>query len=125
MHAKLNRKSDVYRLWLGQWLLLFVLSLAVGYLSRPIAKSLFWGGLTFMLPYGFFIWKSFQNSGAARAKQILWDFCIGQAVKLLLTCLLFLLVLYTIHPQIIAFFIGFFVMQNSPWLMAWAFRGQA
>ncbi len=125
MHSALNRKRDIYRLWKWQCYLLVFITLAVAIRCKTTAWSVFLGGVTFLLPYTYFVWKSFQRAGAMQVKRIFWDMCAGQAAKLLLTGLLFLLAFKVVHPQIGPYFAGFLVMQATLWLMVWMGRGQA
>lgn len=119
MYSKLSKKRDVYRFWKIQWLFLVVITILALLFSKTMAWSAFFGGLTFLLPFGFFMWKGFRHAGALQAKQIFWDFCIGHVGKLLLTGFLFLLAFTVVHPALAPYLLGFFLMQSTPWLMAW------
>ncbi|OGT66994.1 MAG: hypothetical protein A3I12_00580 [Gammaproteobacteria bacterium RIFCSPLOWO2_02_FULL_38_11] len=85
--------------------------------SALVGASFCLGGMTFLLPQGYFLWQGFRHAGAHEIKKIFWDFCKGQIFKLVLTGLIFLLIFTKCHPAIIPYFIGFLMMQMSLWLM--------
>lgn len=122
MYSNLNRKKEVFRIWRAQCAFLALATVLLTAINKEMAYGVCWGGLTFLLPYGYFIRKSFRHAGALEARQIFWDFCSGQAAKLVLTGLLFFLAFTVAHPQGLPYFLGFFVMQMSPWFMAWVNR---
>ncbi|MBI5447983.1 MAG: ATP synthase subunit I [Gammaproteobacteria bacterium] len=125
MYSKsLNRKKKILFFWWTQCFFLVLLTPFLAMVYKKMAYSFCWGGVTYLLPHGYFIHKSFQHAGALMAKRIFWDLCVGQALKWFLTGLLFLLAFKVVHPLMFPYFVGFVVMQTSTWFMA-CVRGRA
>ena len=75
------------------------------------AISCFWGGLVAILPQAVFGFCVFKHSGALKSKQIWQGFMRGEALKLLLTAVLFSLVYKFLHINTIWFLFAFIYMQ--------------
>ncbi len=73
-------------------------------------------GVVFLLPNVYFAYKFFRHRGALMAKKIINAFYMGEAVKFILTVILFSLVfaLYQVKPW--PFFITYIVLQGAHWL---------
>lgn len=73
------------------------------------------GGLVAIVPTIVFARKMFRFQGARAAKQIVKSFYIGEALKILLTAILFCLVfiLYKVAP--LAFFLTYIVVLMNYW----------
>ncbi len=80
------------------------------------AQSALLGGGVHILPSWVFAQKMFRYAGAQQAQQIVKSFYLGEALKLLLTLLLFALVFIYIKIDPLAFFITFVVIQAVFWL---------
>tara|TARA_R110002110_G_scaffold65206_4_gene180060 strand:- start:144997 stop:145344 length:348 start_codon:yes stop_codon:yes gene_type:complete len=80
------------------------------------AGSLLLGGLVCLLPNVYLYRKAFSHFGARQAKQILKDLFLGEAVKLLLTAILFVGALLVTWALPLWIFIGFILAQVGFWL---------
>ncbi len=86
--------------------------LFVSVFSAFSGMSFFLGGVTFLLPQAYFIWKGFRRAGALQSRQIFLDFCVGQLGKMLLSAGLFWVLLSVVHPKILPYFLGFLMMSS-------------
>ncbi len=75
------------------------------------AYSSLLGGLICAIPNAYFTIRAFRNRGATATRQIVKDFYIGEAVKILLICAGFTLVFTSVDPlNAAALFVGFVVV---------------
>jgi len=74
-------------------------------------------GLVFILPGYFFAKRLFKHSGATAAKQIVMSMYVGEAVKLILAMMLFVIVFNIFTISAAAFFITYILLQFTIWLM--------
>jgi len=120
MSAQISMRQTVYR-WLAvQTIVVFCFSLIL-FVFQGInsAGSALLGGLVCVLPSTLFAMRLAKHFGAHAVKRFLRDFYIGEAIKLLLTAVLILLVLGFVETHIVAFFLGFIVAEFSFWLAPW------
>ena len=80
------------------------------------AKSAALGGLVHVLPSWLFAHKLFRYAGAQQAKQILKSLYLGEAIKLILTLVLFAMVFIYIKIDAVAFFLTFLLIQTVFWI---------
>ncbi|MCC5792800.1 MAG: ATP synthase subunit I [Legionellaceae bacterium] len=83
--------------------------------SNIAAKSALLAGVVCVIPNGLFAWKLFSHRGARSAKKIVNSFYQGEALKLLVAALLFVLVFMFADVQPLVFFLSFIVVQMSIW----------
>jgi ATP synthase protein I len=75
------------------------------------------GGLIFLVPHGYFALKAFRYSGARSAKKIMNSFYQGEAGKLILAAIFFMMAFKWIQPlDIAALFLTFAIMLVTNWL---------
>jgi len=114
------KRSPVYRvIWLqlAATFIVAVISLTVG---KVHAYSALLGGLICALPTWYFARKTFAHSGARAARQIVNAFYRGEAIKLVLTAVLFALVYLLVKPlEPAAMLIAFILVQMTNWLVPW------
>lgn len=100
-------------------LLLSVLGLFVGKIA---AWSVLAGGLICVIPNAYFAWRAFRYRGARAAREILRSFYQGEAVKFVLTAVLFALVFVWLKPlSPLALFVGFIGTQIFGWVGSLAY----
>ncbi|PID43751.1 MAG: F0F1 ATP synthase subunit I [Gammaproteobacteria bacterium] len=76
------------------------------------------GGVVFIIPNSYFAYKAFAYGGAQAARRIVQSFYKGEAVKLLLTAVLFAVVFIYVKPlDVLAMFLAYFVLLVSNWLV--------
>ncbi len=75
------------------------------------------GGLASLLPNLYFAYRTFKYSGARSAQMILRAFYSGEAIKLVMTALIFAVVFkYLKTLNVAALFGGFIMVQMAVWL---------
>ncbi len=104
-------------------LLLFQLSIAVLFplvmlpFGTNAALSAAAGGLASLIPNLYFAYRTFRYSGARSAQMILRSFYSGEAIKLVMTALIFAVVFkYLKTLNVAALFGGFIMVQMAVWL---------
>ena len=104
-------------------LLLFQLSIAVLFplvmlpFGTNAALSAAAGGLASLIPNLYFAYRTFRYSGARSAQMILRSFYSGEAIKLIMTALIFAVVFkYLKTLNVAALFGGFIMVQMAVWL---------
>lgn len=104
------------RFLLTQVILTLLISLVVGLMSgiRGI-MSVWLGGLVSIIPNAYFAMKLFRHQGARAARKIVGSFYQGEAVKILLTMVLFILVFLYGHVMPLVFFITYILVQMVFW----------
>ena len=105
------------------WTLL-ISTLALLFVSRTAAISAGLGGLVSVVPNAYFARQLFQYQGARQARQIVNRFYKGEAIKLLLTVVLFAMVFKwaTILPLV--FFLVYITTQMVFWFSPLIFNNQ-
>jgi ATP synthase protein I len=78
--------------------------------------SVWVGGLTCAIPHLYFARRFFNATGALATKQIVRGMYRAEMIKLLLTGLLFMVVFKFLPIDILAFFVGFIVVQLTAWV---------
>ena len=116
----LMRRPPVYRvigLQVIATVIVAAISLSVG---KVHAYSALLGGLICVLPNLYFVRKTFAYSGARAARQIVNAFYKGEAIKLVLTAVLFALVYVYVKPlEPAAMLIAFILVQTTNWFVPW------
>lgn len=104
------------RLWflqLGVTLIIATLFALTNNANAAVSAIL--GGLVYIIPNAYFALTLFKHQGARAAKQIVKGFYKGEALKLILTILLFTAVflLYRVSP--LAFFVSYITVLMTHW----------
>ena len=124
MVDKLAKKGQVSGLKLVAFQLLLVLIVAListVFFSNKTGYSALFGGLTFLLPNVVFVLMAFAHAGARQSKKVLRGFYAGEAIKLFLTVLFFVVFLKYGSLSLIAFYISFLLLVISQWLAPFFF----
>lgn len=82
-------------------------TIVAGFWGMQVASSVLVGGLVSIIPNAIMSYKAFQHSGAQAARKVLRAFYFGEAIKFLLTIVLFAIVFKWIPVVGIACLIGF------------------
>jgi ATP synthase protein I len=93
--------------------------ICIGFYNWNTAKSAILGGLVNIIPNAYFANKLFKYQGARAARQIVNGFYKGEALKIVLSILLFTLVFVFIKVNPIAFFLTYIVIVMTHWLSPW------
>jgi len=74
------------------------------------------GAWACLMPSSYFAYRAFQFSGARSALLILKSFYSGQAMKLVMTAVIFAMIFIYMKPlNVAALFSGFIVVQSALW----------
>ena len=104
------------RLWLLQLAVLLVLGLAAFYFfSIRAGLSVLLGGLVGLIPNILFAKRLFKYQGAHAAKRIVNAFYQAEAIKIVISVLLFAFIFLWVKIDHIAFFLGYIVILVSHW----------
>lgn len=119
MNKQLN-KAGLIRLWLVQLGIAALIALIYGLCYNLVsAKSAILGGLVYIIPNAYFASKLFKHQGARAARQIVNGFYKGEALKIVLSILLFTMVFALIKVNPIAFFLTYIMVMMTHWLTPW------
>ncbi|RMF18211.1 MAG: F0F1 ATP synthase subunit I [Gammaproteobacteria bacterium] len=116
-------KPPVYRVNVLQLSIALILAaIALGW-GRETSLSVLAGGLICAVPNLYFTSRVFTWQGARAARQIVKSFYRAEAVKLILTAILFAFA-FRFAPwlEVLPLFIGFIVVQAVHWLAPWIIR---
>ncbi|MGB1270821.1 MAG: F0F1 ATP synthase subunit I [Endozoicomonas sp.] len=110
------QRPPVHRVIVAQLIVTTVLSAALFPLGYTVALSAWLGGLCCLVPNAYFIWRAFRFSGAGAAKLITRSFYQGEAGKLVLTAVMFILT-YTLVKSLepVALLGAFILVQMVNW----------
>ncbi|WP_369600511.1 ATP synthase subunit I [Hahella sp. SMD15-11] len=117
------RKPPVYRVNVLQISIALILAaIALGW-GRNTSLSILTGAMICALPNLYFTSRVFAWQGARAARQIVKTFYRAEAIKLILTAILFALA-FRFAPwlEVLPLFIGFIVVQSVHWLAPWIIR---
>jgi ATP synthase protein I len=118
-----NRHSS-WRGIIRLWLLQFGVTLALAMLCTlafglNAGGSVILGGLVCIIPNMYFAIKLFRHQGARAIKQIVNGFYVGEALKIMLTMILFTVVLVLFRITPLAFFGSYFTILMTHWFAPW------
>jgi ATP synthase protein I len=86
--------------------------------------SAFMGGMTAAVPTLCFARIVFHSARASAAKQIMRRVYRGEAFKIILSILLFVLSFGCLNITPVVFFVVYFVVQLTYWVTPWVFVGK-
>ena len=89
--------------------------IAILFISTKAGLSALLGGLVSAVPNAFFARKLFKHQGAQAAKQIVNSFYKGEALKIMLSIALFVLVFKYFNIVPLVFFIVYIIVQAVFW----------
>lgn len=117
MAARSPHTAVVKRLLLVQLAVAVLFPLVLLPFGTNAALSAAAGGLASLVPNLYFAFRAFRYSGARSAQKILRSFYSGEAVKLVLTALIFALCFkYLKTLNVAALFGGFIMVQMAIWV---------
>lgn len=115
MNKQLSKRGIV-RLWLIQLGATLVLAaLCALIFGANAAVSALLGGMVCVVPNAYFARKLFKYQGARSAKQIVNSFYKGEAMKIILSVLLFTAVFVWIKITPLAFFAAYIMILMTHW----------
>ncbi|WP_199610106.1 ATP synthase subunit I [Flocculibacter collagenilyticus] len=119
------RRQQAFKWVAFQGLIVIILSLIsyIGWGSQ-YASSTFFGGAVVVIPNFVFTVYAFRFAGARQAKQIVASMSRGVSLKLFLTAVLSVLALKGGQLNSAAFFVAFFIVLMTQWLLPVFFKQQ-
>lgn len=119
MNKQLNKRG-ILRLWLVQLgITLILAALCAIAFNAQAAKSALLGGLVSIIPSAYFAIKLFKHQGARAAKQIVNSFYKGEALKIILSIILFTAVFILCKITPLAFFASYILVLMTHWFAPW------
>lgn len=119
MNKRLNKHS-IIRFWLVQLGLVLLLAVFFAVMFNiNSAFSALLGGLVCIIPNALFARKLFKYQGAHAARQIVNNFYKGEALKIVVSIILFTLVFMFCKITPLAFFAAYVLLQMSHWFAPW------
>ena len=116
MAARSPHSLVVRRLLLAQLAMAVLFPIALLPFGTIAAKSAALGGIACLVPSLAFAYRAFRFSGARSARKILSSFYSGEALKLVLTALIFALIFINVKTlNVAALFGGFILVQSVIW----------
>lgn len=109
------------------WQLMIIMGLAVVlFLLRGMQNgfSALMGGLAYWLPTCAFVWRIFARANVRAAKQFVIAFFAGEAAKLLISAILFLLIVKYLPVNTLSVLIGFIGAIVAFWIASFTFLSQ-
>lgn len=124
MAQDINKKAKrgAWHLSIVQISVVLLSALIAAHWGRQAALSLVIGGLVNILPNVVFARYVFAKAGAQAARQIMANVYWGEAVKIVLTAVMMVVVLKWVTITPLAFFMGFIVAQCLFWSAGFWFR---
>jgi ATP synthase protein I len=90
-----------------------------------IGFSVLAGGLCYGIPNLVFVWRVFRYAGAQQMTQFMAAFFAGEALKLILSGILFIMVVKTLAVSLLSVLVGFAGAIVSFWIVCmWQFSKQ-
>jgi len=87
------KKPNVKAITLWQAVFVVVITALTWAINTEVAKAFLYGSFIFIIPNAFFVWHSYKYTGPKNSKQVVGSMYRGQAIKLVLTFLMFALML--------------------------------
>jgi len=116
MAARSPHNLVVRRLLLAQLAMAVLFPLVLLPFGTNTAMSAALGCIACLVPSLAFAYRAFRFSGARSAKKILSSFYSGEAIKLVLTALIFALIFINVKTlNVAALFSGFILVQSVIW----------
>lgn len=119
MNKQLN-KQGIVRLWLVQLAITFLLTVIIAlFFNTKAAVSALLGGLVCIIPNAYFAYKVFTYQGARSAKLIVNSFYKGEALKIIISGILFTAVFVLCRITALAFFASYILILMTQWFAPW------
>ncbi len=117
-------KKVAYKVVLTQFIAVSIVSSIALAMDLKTAASLFIGGAIGVIPAFVFARKLFQYAGARQARLVVRAFYLGEALKLLLTIILFVLVFKFVPIESAALLFGYGVALMAHWVSIAIFKAE-
>ena len=103
------------KLFIAQFVLVFVLACAWGVVDHKVIPSILYGGAACILPNFYFAYRFFSRRHTQRPGQILISFYVGEFMKMIISALVIVLAVMYGHAWLLPTVIGYFVANAAFW----------
>jgi ATP synthase protein I len=118
-------QKDAYRMVFWQFIVVTVLALIILVLKGvQSSTSALLGGLAYVLPNVMFVWRVFARTSAAEAQRFLVAFVVGEATKLTLSAVLFVMIVKYLPVILLPTLGGYIAAIVAFWLVSFVFMSQ-
>lgn len=123
---KFRIQQQAFRLVFSQLACVVVFAfIALLIVSKQSGFSVLAGGLAYGLPNLFFVWRVFRYAGAQEMNRFMAAFFAGEALKLILSAFLFLVIVKTLPVSLLSTLVGFIGAIIAFWIVCmWHFSRQ-
>jgi len=119
VNKQLNKRG-IMKLWIVQLTItLIIATICAIVFNINAAISALLGGIVCIIPNAYFACKIFKYQGARAAKQIVNSFYKGEALKIILSILLFTAVFVLCRITPLAFFVSYILVLMTHWFAPW------
>ena len=109
-------KIVAFKVIFAQLSVTLLVSVIALFVEMQVGFSVFVGGMVGVIPNSYFALKAFSVAGARQAQQVVKSFYLGEAIKLILTILLFILAFKFLSVNPKALFLGYALTLVVNWL---------
>jgi len=115
-------KKDAYKLVFWQLVIIITLASVLFFVQgmRSSYSALF-GGLAYVLPNFMFVWRVFENTSAQGARRFLIAFVVGEATKLFLSAILFVLIVKYLPTNVLSVLGGYVTAIFGFWVVSFVY----
>lgn len=127
-NKKLSQRiqKEAYGLVVWQLVGVFILAAIAFLLSGMMSGiSVIAGGMAYGLPNLIFVWRVFRFAGAKQMSQFVTAFFMGEAIKLALSAILFLVIVKYLPVSLLSTLVGFIGAIISFWIVCMLHFGGA
>ncbi len=119
-------QNEAYRIVFWQLVSVVVIAcIALLIKGQQTGLAVLLGGLAYGLPNLFFVFRVFRYAGAHQMTKFVAAFFLGEALKLILSSILFLVIVKTLPVSLLSTLVGFFGAIISFWIVCiWHFSRQ-
>lgn len=115
-------KKDAYKLVLWQLIIIVALAILL-FLVQGMRSgySVLLGGMAYVLPNFMFVWRVFENTTAQGARRFLIAFVVGEATKLFLSAVLFVLIVKYLPVSVLSVLGGYITAIFGFWVVSFVY----
>lgn len=125
-HLRSRTQHQAYLITFWQFVCLICLTLiGLALKGKQVGFSIFAGGMAYFIAQLVFVWRVFRYAGAQQMTQFVAAFMLGEALKLILSGILFIVIVKCLPVSLLSVLIGFIGAIVSFWVVCfWQFSKQ-
>jgi ATP synthase protein I len=114
-----NIRSKVKKIVYASALIVVLVALITGgFWGKQAGISAFLGGVAWSAPSFYFLMRVFYNKKKRTPGRIVFDFYTGEVVKLLLSAVLLIIIVKTVHPLVLPLLCGYIISLITFWMLS-------